>query len=59
MVRLGEDWTEEEITEYKQKNPFEMGYVKIKTSAEAFANVLENAGATFPKRDAIDVRVCG
>lgn len=47
--------------EYKQRmkvdQPFPMPWLKIMEAAEAFEFVLENAGATFPERDAVDERI--
>lgn len=37
--------------------PFPMPKVTIMTAKEAYAYVLENAGATLPKRDAVDTRI--
>ncbi len=47
--------------EYKEAmkwdKPFPMPSFPIMTAPEAFGFVLENAGATLPKRDAVDLRV--
>lgn len=37
--------------------PFPISQVEIQTAEEAFELVLENAGANFPKRDSIDLRI--
>ena len=37
--------------------PFSMPHVTIMDAKTAYNYVLENAGATFPKRDAVDTRV--
>ena len=37
--------------------PFSMPHVTIMDAKTAYNYVLENAGATFPKRDAVDARV--
>jgi hypothetical protein len=34
-----------------------MAEVPLQTAAEAYASVLEHAGATLPRRDAVDLRV--
>ena len=39
------------------EKPFDMAPVTIMSSDEAYEFVQENAGATFPKRDAVDSRV--
>lgn len=41
----------------KANEPFEMPYVQIMGAQKAYDFVLENAGAIFPKRDIIDIRV--
>lgn len=41
----------------KLDQPWNAMPIKQQTAEEAFALVLENAGATFPKRDAVDARV--
>ena len=42
----------------KEQNPFPSAYDgPIETAEEAFINVCLNAGATLPKRDAVDTRV--
>jgi len=47
-----------EFTPYiKCDNPHPMPYMTIYPAKEAFEFVLDNAGATFPKRDAVDIRV--
>ena len=38
-------------------SPFEGWPVKQETASQAFASVLAKAGATLPKRDAVDVRI--
>ena len=47
-----------EFTPYiKWDNPHPMPYMTIYPAKEAFEFVLDNAGATFPRRDAVDTRV--
>ncbi|WP_439132696.1 polysaccharide lyase [Polaribacter sp.] len=41
----------------KQAKPFPMAHVSIMDAQEAYNFVLDNAGATLPKRDAVDKRV--
>ncbi|MFV0290347.1 MAG: pectate lyase [Mangrovibacterium sp.] len=41
----------------KFNKPFPMPVYPIMSAQESFDFVLENAGATFPKRDAVDVRI--
>ncbi|KAA3616912.1 MAG: pectate lyase [Calditrichaeota bacterium] len=38
-------------------SPFLVEIIKTQNTEEAFAAVLENAGATFPKRDSVDKRI--
>jgi hypothetical protein len=51
----------EEAKEYleliKQDQPFEMPHLTIMDTEEAYDFVLNNVGATLPKRDAVDKRV--
>ncbi len=47
----------ERIAELKADAPFPMADVTIMETAPAYEYVLKNAGATKPKRDAVDVRV--
>ncbi|GGZ21431.1 polysaccharide lyase [Echinicola pacifica] len=41
----------------KQQKPFEMAPLNILSAKEAYDFVLENAGATLPRRDAVDLRI--
>jgi pectate lyase len=41
----------------KRDKPFEVATVTTQSAAEAYESVLESAGATLPKRDAIDARI--
>ncbi|MEN3323129.1 polysaccharide lyase [Mariniflexile soesokkakense] len=56
-----EDRSFEEAKEYleliKQDKPFEMANLTIMDAKQAFDFVLNNVGATLPKRDAVDTRV--
>ena len=47
----------ERIAELKVDTPFPMADVTIMETAPAYEYVLKNAGATKPKRDAVDSRV--
>ena len=51
----------EKATEYfgkvRMKSPFPMADVRIMPAQEAFEWVLDHAGATIPKRDAVDERI--
>lgn len=56
-----EDRSFEEAKEYleliKQDRPFEMPHLTIMDTEQAYDFVLNNVGATLPKRDAVDTRV--
>jgi pectate lyase len=41
----------------KRAEPFEVDSVKTQTAQEAYESVLSAAGATLPKRDAVDTRI--
>lgn len=41
----------------KVEKPFAMPFVSMMDTKKVFNSVLGNAGATFPKRDAVDIRV--
>lgn len=41
----------------RSEEPYPMSHVEIQSAAEAYEAVLANAGATRPKRDAVDERV--
>lgn len=57
LVRFRKYWTEKNIQEYKQTIPFEAGTVNTEDAQLALRQVLENGGATLPKRDAVDLRI--
>jgi hypothetical protein len=44
------------IAQVKSITPFFPSYVKTETADQAYASVLANVGANFPKQDAIDLR---
>ncbi len=48
---------EERVGEIRMDKPFPMPDVTVMPARKAYDYVLENAGATFPKRDAVDARV--
>ena len=56
-----EDHSEAETKNYleliKQPKPFSMPHITIMKAEEAYEFVLENVGATLPKRDAVDERI--
>ena len=43
--------------EIRSKRPFAMPAMRIMDAADAFDHVLNNAGATLPRRDAVDERI--
>jgi hypothetical protein len=45
------------LPKVRAEKPFPMAGVPLQTAAEAYASVLEHAGATLPRRDAVDLRV--
>jgi len=45
------------VKDIKVDKAFDMPAVKIQDAKKAYNFVIENAGATFPKRDAVDTRV--
>ena len=47
----------EVIAKVRSDQPFPMPPVNIQSAKDAYASVLDNAGATLPKRDPVDVRV--
>ena len=57
-VQLAEEVSEKDyLPGIRVDKPFEMPPVTIMDTKQAYKFVLENAGATFPKRDAIDTRI--
>ena len=53
-VQIGD---EEKLAYIKQEQPFEMAHVSIMDAQKAYDFVLNNVGATLPKRDEVDNRV--
>ena len=47
----------EVIAKVRSDQPFPMPPVNIQSAKDAYASVLDNAGATLPKRDPVDVRM--
>lgn len=47
----------ERVSELRVDTPFPMPHVTIMSAKDAYNFVLDNVGATFPKRDAVDKRV--
>lgn len=45
------------LAEIKSEQPYPHSYIEVQTAEEAYDFVLENAGATLPKRDAVDERI--
>src|SRR5690606_11818786 len=41
----------------RAERPFPMARVKVRSAEEAYRYVLENVGATLPKRDEVDARI--
>lgn len=59
-IQSGEKDGEFDATEkalMRSNEPFEMPYMRIMGTEQAYNFVLDNVGATFPKRDLIDERV--
>lgn len=45
------------LEEVRMEKPFDMPYVKVMDTKNAYKWVINNVGATFPKRDAVDQRI--
>lgn len=57
-VQLADDVKEEEfLSKIRVNEPFPMPHVTIMPAQKAYNFVMENVGANFPKRDAVDARV--
>ena len=41
----------------RSETPFPHAYLALESAGDAYARVLENAGATLPRRDAVDLRI--
>jgi hypothetical protein len=57
LVKFRKEWTEENVMNYKQSIPFETGAVTTEDAKSACQQVLNNGGATLPKRDEVDNRI--
>jgi len=57
LVKFRKSWTDEQISDYKQTNPFEAGIIKKENAQSAYLRVLETGGAILPKRDIVDFRI--
>lgn len=57
LVTFRESWTEQNIRDYKQSNPFQTGPVARKDAVSAYKEVLASGGAILPKRDSYDQRI--
>ncbi len=51
------DLTQKYVAQIRAEKPFEMAPVSILSADEAYDFVLAHAGASFPKRDAVDKRI--
>lgn len=49
--------TEEEITLIKATTPFDVAEINTQSAEDAYFDILEHAGAAYPKRDAVDSRI--
>lgn len=57
-VQLADDVKEEEfLSKIRVNEPFSMPHVTIMPAQKAYNFVMENVGANFPKRDAVDARI--
>ena len=57
LVNFRDTWTADNVSDYRQSEPFEAGPVSTDDAAIAYARVLHSGGASRPKRDPVDVRV--
>lgn len=57
-VQVEETWDAGAYKDYiRSVRPFKMEPINIVSAKETFPHVLKNAGATLPKRDAVDIRI--
>ncbi|WP_425399412.1 pectate lyase family protein [Aeoliella sp.] len=54
---IAEPLREQALAEIRSARPYPHSYVDIQPAEEAYEYVLENVGATLPKRDAVDERI--
>ncbi len=57
LVKYKASWTDSDISNYKQKQPFETGPVQTEDANSAYEQILKTGGASLPKRDAVDRRI--
>ena len=57
IVKFNEDWNMEQVEAYKQEQAFKAEPEKTEDAIIAYSRVLAKAGATLPKRDAVDLRI--
>ena len=57
LVKFSDSWTDEEISTYKQNEPFETGPVQMEDAQSAYQRILKTGGASLPKRDIVDHRI--
>lgn len=57
LVNFKNNWSKDEIENYKQDEPFEPGPIVEEDALMAFERVLNKGGAILPKRDAVDTRI--
>jgi hypothetical protein len=57
LVSLPGSWTQQERADYKRSEPFPSGPIETDTAHDAYDKVLAHAGASLPRRDAVDSRV--
>jgi hypothetical protein len=48
---------EQALAEIRSEEPYPHAYLEIESAQDAYASVLENAGATLPNRDPVDERI--
>ena len=52
-------FSDEDVKAYKQSSPIPVPVVKTDDTKTAYEQVLADAGAVLPKRDAVDIRIVG
>ncbi|MEN3324731.1 hypothetical protein VP395_13395 [Mariniflexile soesokkakense] len=57
LVKYNDSWTDENIKNHKQDKPFEIGHIKDIDAKSSYLHVLNNGGASLPKRDNADERI--
>ncbi len=56
-VQFGGQRESDDYSDVRVNVPFAMPHVTILSAADAYEQVLDHSGATFPKRDAVDQRI--